>query len=952
MPLRPPARAIVVTSCLVLACARPVWCQTTGRIIGRVVEAETKAPVSTAEVRIEGEEAFVLTSEDGDFTIADVPIGQHRLRIERLGFHPLIVNVRVRADRVTQVTVQLQPAPLEVEGVAAEVERLPLIEPDVTVSHEVVTGRQLRELPIDEVEQAVELVTGVNDGHFRGSRTGQESYRIDGLEVKNSLEASTQGAALELAPSALAEMEVVTGGFGVDNAGALAGVVSYVTRRGNSERWEGRLALQGDHWAPDDLSTGFSTLSASLGGPLRFLGANSTIFADLLVQGMLDSDPRARGLTCLRPEDTDAQLASTIEGLRANPTTTHLYCPFTASRLPYQRGDRLIGFVRFDQPLSASTTTTFTFLHNRRERELYTPEFKYNPLYQLGQQTKGYLASVSVDWLGHSKGRAYRLVGRVAAMRLDRYLGVIDPWTFSGRSRVAGFGFADFRFLGEEFARSPIEEQLTAGVAIPGYEPPSGYTGTPFGPAAEGIFFTQGTPGLANWNRSDFIGADLIGEYLWTAGHALRAGVTTRFHRIESYERSAAYLAGSLPTYARFSPKTLSAYLNGSGRAAHNATIEAGLRLEAYQPGLTYREDRVDFLSPAVDTDWHLQLLPRVGLAMAVPGTEDRTMLRFNYGLIAQRPDFRFFLDTTIGDSLRTDIRRQGNPNLAFENGSSWEFGLTTLVAYGLSISGTVYYKELNNLVTSALPISGAAENQFTTGDFGNIKGLELVLRGIWPAVRFQVGYGLQSAKGVTSSPFEDPGAGITEARLEFPLAFDNRHAFDATVFAGHAAGAAPQSWGLAVTGSARSGYPISRLVPEIGVEPVIERLPWTYLINVRATYDFRAVAGCGHCTLRLIAEGRNMSGQDNIVALRRDTGTIAPELDDLRAVAEEVPSYVEPIPLESSRYSAQIDFNGDGRITADELRTGRFAAALDRNDPSLYFGAGASLRLGIEFVF
>jgi hypothetical protein len=950
-------RHLAIALCaLALSVAAPsaAWSQSTGQILGRVLEADTRQPVATADVNIEGTDLHVLTSERGDFIFVSVPTGEHKLRVSRIGFAHTVVTVLVRASRSTQLTIELSTAPVEVEGVTAEVEKVRLIEPDVTVTHEVILGTELRELPVDNVEQVVELTVGVSDGRFRGGRVGQEVYRIDGLEVKNQSEAATQGAGLELAPSSIEEIEVVTGGFGVDNGAALSGVVSYVTRRGSPERWQGRASLSGDHWAPSDLSWGFTGLSMSLGGPLKFLGAGSTIFGDLLFQGLVDGDARARGLTCLEPEDGDVDLAAEIDALSSSPTAGHLYCPYTSSRLPYQRGDKMIAFLRFDQPLHRNVDMFLTFLYNRRQQELYTPEFKYNPVYQLGQRTKGYLANLTIDWSTHRAGQAYRVVARAAAMRLDRHLGAVDPWTFDERGRVAGFGLSDFRFLGEEFVRAPIEEQLASGQAVPGYVRPGGSTGTPFGPAAEGIFFTEGAPDIANWNVTDFIGGDLIGEILSSAGHAIRAGAMTRLYEIESYERTLAYLPGSLPSYARFYPTTVAGWAEAELLAAHDVTIQIGARFEGFRSGISFSEDRVDFLSPVIDTDWHTLFLPRVGVAVPVPGTYGRTMFRFNYGLVAQAPDFRFFLDTTLGDSLRTDIRRQGNPNLTFERGTSWEIGLDQLLGERLSLGVTGYMKELNNLITSSLTFSGFAENQFTTGDFGSVRGVELTLRGSWPAFDFRIGYALSSAKGVTSSAFEDPGGGLTERRLEFPLAFDRRHSIDLTLLAGRAAGSTERKWGITGTAALRSGYPLDRRVELVDdvVPEIDERLPWTHWLNLRTTWDFGRPPGCAGCSFRAVLDARNIFGQDNVIALRRDTGSLAPSLEDLQAIAGEVPDDMEPIPLESPRYSSQVDLNADGLITADEMRTGRFAAALDRNDPSLFFGPGSSLRLGIEIQF
>lgn len=935
-----------------LAIAATARAQTTGQVYGRVVEAESKGPVSGAAIEIAPLGIRTLTTDAGDFILVGVPTGVHELRIERIGFHPVIVRVRVRASRATQLNVDLPVAPFEVEGVVAEVERIRLIEPDVTVSHEIVLGRELRQLPVDDVEEAVELAVGVTEGRFRGGRLGQEVYYLDGLELKEQVGGFESGPILELPPDALEEIEVITGGFGAHAGAALSGVVSYVTRRGGTETWEGRAALGTDGWI-SDLSSGFSNLSLSAGGPMHFLGHNTALFTSLLAQGMVDADPRARGLTCLRPDDGDEELAVAIAQLRADERSAHLYCPFVKDRLPYQRGDKLIGFLRFDRPVSPQLNLTLAALHNRRQQELYTPEFKYNADYQLGRRFEGNLASLTADWSAQHSSGGYHVVARGAFLRLDRYLGVIDPWTFRSRGRIAGFGLSDFRFLGEDAARAPIEDQLASPRPLPGYAPPGGSVGSPFGPAAEDIFFTEGTPGIAAWNRTDLIAADLTGEILSTRGHAFRAGFSTRLYDVEAYERPEAYLAGSLPSFARFYPTTLSGFAEVSLLAAHDVTIELGLRMESFSSGVRLEEDPFDLLTPVVDSEWHTEVMPRIGVAIPVPGTEERTMFRFNYGRLAEPPNFRFFLDTTIGDSLRTDITRQGDPNLSFERGTAWELSISHLLSDHVSVSSTGFYKELHNLVTSTFA-PGALENQFTTGDFGTVKGIELTVQGRWPALRVRAGYTLQDARGLTSSPFEEPGSEVIERQVEFPLAFDNRHAGDLTLLAGEAAGSPEYRWGLAVTGSMRSGYPLGRIAADLSevLDADFERLPWIGTLSLRLKRSFQGMPGCGSCSLRLFAEGRNVLGRDNVIALRRDTGSLAPQVEDLRAVASETPDDMAPIPIESPRYSGDIDLDNDGLVTAGELEIARFAAALDRNDPSLFFGPARELRLGLEIEF
>lgn len=129
----------------------------------------------------------------------------------------------------------------------------------------------------------------------------------------------------------------MTGGFGAEFGSALSGVVRYVTRRGDPEDWEGRASLTTGHWAPASLFRGFTAFSVSAGGPAPALGAGATVFGDVLLHGLLDAEPRARGLTCLRVADADPLLAQEIRTLEAHPAADRLHCPYASPMLPNQR---------------------------------------------------------------------------------------------------------------------------------------------------------------------------------------------------------------------------------------------------------------------------------------------------------------------------------------------------------------------------------------------------------------------------------------------------------------------------------------------------------------------------------------------------------------------------------------------------------------------------------------
>lgn len=933
-----------------LLIAAPLEGQTIGSITGRIVDAGTGAGIEAVAVEVVGTSLRGLTGEDGRFIIGAVPPGERSLRIEHLGYTPQVLEgIIVRTGRTQDIRIELTAAPVAVEGVIVEAERVRLVEPDVSQSHDIIVARELRTLPVDRIEQVVEMTPGVSGGHFRGGRVGQEVHVVDGMELKNQFEASSQGAGIELSPTSLEEVEVITGGFGAQYGSALSGVVSYVTRRGSSEEWEGRASVLTDQWAPESMFSGFTGVSGSAGGPLPFLGGGATLFVDVLAQGMLDAEPRARGLTCLRDADVIPALAAEIDNLRTNAAS--LLCPYESSMLPHQRGDKLIGFARLDRQIGRNVHFYSTFVRNRDQRELYTSEFRYNPDAQLGQRTTGTLGTLNLDWSRNTSSRAYHVAGRIGLMRLDRYLGAVDPATFDG-SRPGGFGPDAFEFFGEEYARSPIAEQLAAPQPVPGYEAPGGLIGSPFGLAGSGIFFTEGTPHIANWAKTDMLSMDVVTEVLGVSGSSVRAGASGRLYSVESYERTLSHLTGSLPNYARFYPATMSGFSEMRIAITDEMTMNAGVRVDAFRSGIDFRATRDDFLSPVVDAKWNVSLNPRFGVAMPIPGTDNAAALRFNYGYVSQPPDFRYFLDTTVGDSLRTDIRRQGNPALSFERGKSYEMALSSLLGQNAGASLTIFRKELSHLATGSMRIGASGDPLFSTDDQGTVQGMELSMRARWSTLSLRASWALQKATGVSSGTDSDSVITGDRRFVEYPLAFDRRHSIDVAVLYGRGAGA-ESPWSAALTSSVQSGYPIDRIAAAgEGADDVsVAYLPWTSTIDLRLSRDLGRLPVCGGCTWRVMADGRNLLDRENIIAVRRDTGGLGPALPALQELVDRLQSPGD-IPAESPLYSLGIDLDDNGIITPSEFGYARTAAALSRFDPSLYFGEPRQLRFGIEVTF
>ncbi|MGD8868987.1 MAG: carboxypeptidase-like regulatory domain-containing protein, partial [Gemmatimonadales bacterium] len=112
---------LLILASVALIGARPGLAQTTGQILGRVIEAESGTAIPTVDVSVEDLELRTITNERGDFSLVGIPAGEHRLRAELIGYRTVIVPVRIRADRITQVTIRMETLPVELEGVSAEV---------------------------------------------------------------------------------------------------------------------------------------------------------------------------------------------------------------------------------------------------------------------------------------------------------------------------------------------------------------------------------------------------------------------------------------------------------------------------------------------------------------------------------------------------------------------------------------------------------------------------------------------------------------------------------------------------------------------------------------------------------------------------------------------------------------------------------------------------------------
>ncbi len=229
-PLLAIAIAIIATS----LAPRALSAQGSGRLIGRVVDADRGAPIAGAQVDVVGG-ATTATAADGRYEFQAVPAGTASVRVRMIGFSPKVVTgIEIAAGRTAVQDIALAASAVQLTEVvvtsAAErgsVARA--IDEQRTASAIVntVSAEQIARSPDADAAQAVQRVSGVTvqDGRYVLVRGLGERYTTTSLNGSRipSPEPERKVVPLDLFPSALLEGITTSKTFTVDQPGDFSG---------------------------------------------------------------------------------------------------------------------------------------------------------------------------------------------------------------------------------------------------------------------------------------------------------------------------------------------------------------------------------------------------------------------------------------------------------------------------------------------------------------------------------------------------------------------------------------------------------------------------------------------------------------------------------------------------------------------------------------------------------
>lgn len=911
-----------------VALGTPLAAQNTGGLVGRVTDASNSQPLVGVDVRLGINQLSARTDRNGEYRFRGVQAGRHTLTVTWPGYRPATRDsVFIRAGEIVRADVRLAPLAVQLQDMVAVGVQDPVLDPLATQTIQRITEEDLRRMPVSSLEDAIAMQAGVVGESFRGGRAGQQSFILDGLGVKNQLDASTNGFGLRIPPDLITEAQLITNGFSAKYGQALSGLVNVTTRDGG-DTWRGRLAYETDRPMSGSADLGLDRIVAQADGPLF---GRATMVAVIDLSARLDYD------AVNAPNATDPR----------DPRYE------TPRPLPHNSGESWTAATKFTIPAGDRLIARVFGLKSIEQQYLYDQRYKYEPDYGPGRRVEGSLVTGHLQLL---PGEGTPIIGdlRIGLFSRDFVRGAVDAPDYA----FGAFTGNRMTIRGEDMARA--QDTIAARDPVEGFTPSSYSSQTPWGVPA--FFLGGSSTGEISWNEFKEVRTQLdfavgLGQSADLAFGGLYAAQDVRtFQRIEA----ALPVGGDVPpaTASTFAPLITGVYVEAQARAA-DLGFTAGVRYDGFDPG--------GDLNNATVGSRHT-INPRAAVSTVLSGA---TVVG-SVGRFSQPPDLQYLVDAAFDDTTRTGRFRQGNPDLGFEQGTQFELSARIRVRERSSLRINVFNKVLNGLVATVPLGVNPDSSQFVNADVGTVVGGEVIFERErhdgWGARLAMV---LQRAEATVTDAFElerlieiDPNTGDTlaaPARSQFPLDYDRRLAVIAAVDGEINEGGGPMILGVRpfsqLMASAvfryGSGLPYSRTDitgDSLVFEPNGSRLPAEWSIDALIRRPLRIGSFAGGVYLDV----RNVTNRRNLLSVRRDTGLPEPSESYLNTIAEEAyQANPQTIPFESPRYRRDGDLNGDGRIAGrEELFPLYLAAARDYTQPLFVYGSPRQIRFGMEVLF
>ena len=274
-----------------LSLAAGVWAQTdpVHTLSGYVEDAASGEKLIGAVLYEPTLQKGATTNRYGFFSLT-LPAGPLKVVVFHIGYQS--DTLATRLDQDLQLTIALQPTPLEMGAVQVEAERLDPIQEQSQMSVVQVPIRQIKNAPVlmgeVDVLKTLQLLPGVQSGaegmsglYVRGGSPDQNLLLLDGAPVYNA--SHLFGFFSVFNANAIKNVQLTKAGFPARYGGRLSSVLEVDMKDGNMKTFEG------------EGSVGLIASQLTLQGPLRkdrtsFIVSARRTYIDLLIRPFLPSN--------------------------------------------------------------------------------------------------------------------------------------------------------------------------------------------------------------------------------------------------------------------------------------------------------------------------------------------------------------------------------------------------------------------------------------------------------------------------------------------------------------------------------------------------------------------------------------------------------------------------------------------------------------------------------------
>jgi hypothetical protein len=242
---------------VVLSRSRSATAQT---IRGSVIDQITNTPLEGIVVSVKDSDPIqsTITTSDGRFRLANVPVGRNSLVIQSIGYEPKTIDVILGSGKELVIDITLTESVTTMKEVVVTGSR-----------HEGVPGEGLavtsaRSFTLDETKRYAGslgdparmassfagVVAGSDESNaliVRGNSPRGVLWRIEGIEVPNpnhfASEGASNGIVSVLSSNIIDNSDFLTGSFPAQYGNALSGVFDIKLRSGNNEHREHSLQI-------------------------------------------------------------------------------------------------------------------------------------------------------------------------------------------------------------------------------------------------------------------------------------------------------------------------------------------------------------------------------------------------------------------------------------------------------------------------------------------------------------------------------------------------------------------------------------------------------------------------------------------------------------------------------------------------------------------------------------